>query len=287
MTTNIGNPLTWGVRATRTAGRHMGAMAGRIGSGRALDAEMPEVRRIDIADLRLALRKGVDDFAACRSDVIFLCLLYPLIGITLTWIGLQRDLIPLVFPVMAGFTLVGPAAAVGLYELSRRREQGLTTNWLEAFEVIKLPSFGAIVALSLVLLAIFGVWLLAAQGIYAATVGPSAPATFSGFLQDVLATSAGWAMIVLGMGTGFLFALLVLAISVVSFPLLLDRDVGVPVAVITSIRVITLNPVPIAVWGLIVAVALAIASIPVFAGLIIVLPVLGHATWHLYRRAVV
>ena len=93
-------------------------------------------------------------------------------------------------------------------------------------------------------------------------------------------------MIVVGVSVGFLFALLVLVISVVSFPLLLDRDVGLAAAVWTSVRAVILNPGPMAAWGLIVAGGLVIGSIPLFLGLIIVMPVLGHATWHLYRKVV-
>jgi uncharacterized membrane protein len=107
-----------------------------------------------------------------------------------------------------------------------------------------------------------------------------------GFVYDVLATPAGWSMIGLGVGVGFLFALLALAISVVSFPLLLDREVGFDTAVLTSIRAVLTNPGPMAAWGLIVAGGLVIASIPFFLGLIIVMPMLGHATWHLYRLIV-
>ena len=102
----------------------------------------------------------------------------------------------------------------------------------------------------------------------------------------MLATGAGWAMIILGMTVGFFFAVFVLAISVVSFPLLLDRDVGLGTAVSTSVSVVAANPVPMAAWGLIVTAGLLLGSIPLFLGLIFVMPVLGHATWHLYRKTV-
>jgi uncharacterized membrane protein len=137
-----------------------------------------------------------------------------------------------------------------------------------------------------VLLAVFLIWLAAADGIYAVTLGPEPPASFGTFLHDVFATGAGWAMIGTGVAVGFLFALFVLAISVVSFPLLLDRDVGLPTAVLTSLRAVAANPGPMAAWGLIVAVSLAVGSIPLFLGLAIVVPVLGHATWHLYRKVI-
>ena len=140
--------------------------------------------------------------------------------------------------------------------------------------------------LGLALLAIFFVWLAAADAIYAATLGPEPPTSFATFLRDVFTTTAGGVMIVVGIFVGFLFALLVLAISVVSFPLLLDRDVGLPTAVLTSLRAVAANPGPMAAWGLIVAAGLALGSIPLFLGLAIVVPVLGHATWHLYRKVI-
>lgn len=281
----IGNPLSWSVDAIKGAGKHLGSVVETAGNEDA--SAPPQVRRIGTEDLKIALRKGVEDFVACRSDVAFLCLLYPIIGVTLAWLAFQGALVPLLFPVISGFALVGPVAAVGLYELSRRREQGLETNWADAFAVAGSPSFGAILVLALMFGFVFVIWILVANGIYDATLGPDAPASIEAFVREVLTTGPGWALIAAGVSVGFLFAALVLATSLVSFPLLLDRKVGLPVAVVTSIRVATTNPGPIALWGLIVATALALGSLPVFLGLIVVLPVLGHATWHLYRRTVV
>jgi uncharacterized membrane protein len=170
--------------------------------------------------------------------------------------------------------------------MSRRREQGVDISWADAFGVVRAPAFGAILVLGLALLAIFLLWLAAAYAIYLVTLGPESPASIGAFAGDVLTTGAGWTMIVVGVGVGLLFALLVLAISVVSFPLLLDRDVGLPVAVATSVHAVLANPGPMAAWGLIVASGLVVGSIPVLLGLIIVMPVLGHATWHLYRKVV-
>lgn len=283
MAETIGNPLSWSVDAMRGAGKHLGAVAENLVVD---DAAPPQVRRIDYDDLRFALRKGFEDFTACRSDVAFLCLLYPIIGITLAWLAFRGDLLPLIFPVISGFALIGPVAAVGLYEMSRRREQGRETTWADAFAVTGSPSFGAILVLGLVLGLIFSIWIFAANGIHAATMGAETLPSIWAFATAVLTTAGGWAMMAIGFAVGFLFAALVLAISVVSFPLLLDRPVGLPVALVTSIQVALANPGPIAAWGLIVAVGLALGSLPLFLGLIVVLPVLGHATWHLYRRAV-
>ncbi len=285
MSETIGNPLSWSVDTLRDAGHYLGSVTDSIRSEH--PEAMPGIRRIDAGDIRIALRRGYEDFMACRSDVVFLCLLYPVIGATLAWLAIHRDFVQLVFPVMAGFALVGPAAAVGLYEMSRRREQGLDASWGDVLAIARSPSFGAIFALALLLGLVFLVWILAANGIYALTLGPEAPASPGAFLRDAVGTGRGWAMIVIGMGVGFLFAAAVLAASVVAFPLLLDRHVGLPVAVVTSLRVAAASPAAVATWGLIVAAGLVLGSIPVFLGLVVVLPILGHATWHLYRRAVV
>jgi uncharacterized membrane protein len=135
-------------------------------------------------------------------------------------------------------------------------------------------------------MAIFLIWLAVAEAIYVATFDYSAPASISQFASDVFNTSAGWKLIVFGTGVGFLFAVVALTIGAISFPLLLDRDVGAAVALLTSIRVVAANPFTMALWGFIVAALLVIGSIPFFLGLTVVVPVLGHATWHLYRKAV-
>ena len=249
-------------------------------------AAVPVVRRLAPSDLFHSLARGVDDFVAMPSHAIFLCVIYPLLGILLVSMTLGNSLLPLAFPIAAGFALVGPLAAIGLYELSRRREAGLDSSPSHVFDVLHSPSLGAIVALGLLLTAIFLIWLAVAEGIYIANFGYKAPASIRQFADDVLNTSAGWNLIFVGTGVGFLFAVMVLTISAVSFPLLLDRDVGAPAALLTSIRVVAANPGTMALWGFIVAALLVIGSIPCFLGLTVVMPVLGHATWHLYRRAV-
>jgi uncharacterized membrane protein len=282
----IRNPIEWATDQLKLTGLVVGA-AGRAGAAtEELDSRLPEICPIRIADLGDVLARGLDDFAAYRTDVVFLCIVYPVVGLVLGRLAFGYGMLPLLFPLASGFALIGPFAAVGLYEMSRRREQGGNVAWPDAFGVIRSRSFGAIIVLGLLLVAIFLFWLVAAEAIYEATLGPEPPASLGSFARDVFTTGAGWTMIVVGVGVGFLFALLVLVISVVSFPLLLDRDVGLSTAVSTSVRAVVVNPVPIAAWGLIVAGGLVVGSIPLLLGLIIVMPVLGHATWHLYRKVV-
>jgi uncharacterized membrane protein len=283
----IRNPVEWGVDQLKHAGEALEA-AGRAGRDMRenLHSPAPAVARIEFADIKEVLTSGLRDFAAFRSDVIFLCVLYPVAGLILVRLAFGYQMLPLLFPLASGFALLGPFAAVGLYEMSRRREAGIETGWADAFSVTRSPSFPAIVLLGLVLMAIFLLWLGAALKIYAWTLGPGSPASATAFVRDVFTTPAGWTLIGAGVGVGFLFALLVLTISVVSFPLLLDQKAGLDTAILTSVRAVVTNPGPMALWGLIVAAGLVIGSLPCLLGLIIVMPVLGHATWHLYRRVV-
>jgi uncharacterized membrane protein len=246
----------------------------------------PVVRSLAIADLKHVLKKGFQDFWAMPTHVVFLCAIYPVIGLFLFRAVFERDLLPLLFPLAAGFALVGPFAAIGLYELSRRRELGLDTSWRHAIDVVHSPSLGPIVGLGVLLLVIFGVWIGVAQGLYIANFGDQPLTSLLSFVKTVLTTPEGHNLIILGNGIGFLFALAAASISVISFPLLLDRNVGFATAVLTSLRVVVKNPVTMAAWFLIVATGLLIGSLALFVGLAIVLPVLGHSTWHLYRKAV-
>lgn len=279
----IGNPLSWSAQALAGTGRSLGAVVDGIGSH---EVARPEVNRIGTADIRAALRQGAKDFSALRSDVILAVALYPVIGLALAVWTFNGGALDLLFPFAAGFALIGPIVAVGLYEMSRRREQGLETNWGAALATLRGRVLGPVLVLGLLLVMIFLLWLYAAHTIWALTLGPQPYDSLVAFLRDTFTTRAGWTMILAGMGVGFLFATAVLCLSLVSFPMLLDRHVGVLVAVATSFAVARRNPRATATWGLIVAASLVLGMIPFFVGLVIVLPVLGHATWHLYRRAV-
>jgi uncharacterized membrane protein len=200
------------------------------------------IRKISLSDLSAALRLGWEDFQAMPSHAIVLCVIYPVLGLVLFRMVLGYSVLPLLFPLAAGFTLIGPFAALGLYELSRRRERGEEA----------------------------AAWA----------------ASIPDFATRVLTTPEGWSLIIVGCGIGFLFAVVALCVSVVSFPLMLDRHATAIDAIRTSLRAVMKNPLAMAAWGLIVAALLVIGSLPFFVGLAVVLPVLGHATWHVYRKVV-
>jgi uncharacterized membrane protein len=246
----------------------------------------PSVNHITTADIKDALMKGANDFLAMRSDIVFLGVIYPIGGLCIAMWASNENLLPLLYPLMSGFALIGPVAAVGLYEVSRRQERGLDSSWRHAFDVLSSPSLPSILALGLLLAVIFVLWLATAQALYQSLFGPMAPESLGQFVREVFTTSQGWKLILFGNVIGFVFAALVLSISVVSFPLLLDRDVGVAAAVRTSVKAVWENPVIMALWGLIVAAALVAGFGTLLIGLAFIIPVLGHATWHLYRKVV-
>jgi uncharacterized membrane protein len=257
-----------------------------IADAGAYRSDQPIIRSIGITDLRDALAGGYADFLAVPTHLVFLCLIYPVVTLVIIKAAADYEVLSLVFPLLSGYTLIGPFVAIGLYELSRRRELGLETSRRHAFNVLQSPSIFAIVMLVIYLSVIYLAWLFAAQAIYEQIFGSGVPSTIEQFAHEVLDTPSGWELIIVGSCVGFLFAAVVFAQSVVSFPMLLDRDVGVIKAIETSVRVVVANPLTMAVWGLIVAGLLLIGSLPLFIGLAVVLPVLGHATWHLYRKVV-
>lgn len=243
------------------------------------------VRRITREDLNASLAEGYADFMAKRGDLIFVGILYPLVGI-LTTVLLSRQQVFLLFPLFAGLALLGPLVATGFYELARRREEGRDTQWYHFFDVLRSPSFGSIFAVGVGLFALFAAWIGAAAIIYALFFGAVPPASTMGFFTDVFTTPQGWGMIVAGLLVGLGFAVLVLAVSVVSLPLLVDKRVTAEQAVTTSLAAFRLNTGPLLRWGFTVAAILVLGAIPLLIGLAAALPILGYATWHLYTRLV-
>lgn len=255
-------------------------------SGPNADVVHPEIRKIGIADVFDALRLGFEDFREKPSHYVFLCLIYPVAGVVLMTWSAGANMLPLLYPLASGFALIGPVAAIALYEISRRRELGMDARWPHVFRLHRHPAIPSILAVAGLLFVIFIVWLLVAQALYITIFGPTPPATIAEFWNNIVGTEEGWNLIIVGNAVGFVFAVIVLAISVVTFPLLLDRDVGALAAIETSVRATLANPIPVATWGLIIAAGLLIGSIPVFVGLAVIIPIFGHATWHLYRKLV-
>ncbi|MBJ3786666.1 DUF2189 domain-containing protein [Devosia sediminis] len=254
------------------------------GAGDKLD--MPVIHQITIADLGDVLRRGAADFWAKPSHYVLLMLIYPIIGIVLTvWMNGWHAW-TLLYPLIGGFALIGPIAALPLYEVSRRRELGEEPGWADAFSVLRSPAIGSILAVGAMLFVLFTLWMASAQALYETLFGFSPPRTLMGLVNQVVNDPGGITLLAIGTGLGALFALVVLCTTVIAFPLLVDRDVGAYVAVETSFRAVLYNRVPLFLWGVIVGAAVFLASLPVFIGLAVVLPILGHATWHLYRKLV-
>ncbi len=255
-------------------------------AGRDQSAFYPEVKRIRMADVLEALRLGFNDFWAKPSHYVFLCLIYPLAGLLITYWSANANLLPLLFPLMSGFALVGPIAALPLYEMSRRREEGLDPSWRRALDVSHSPALPSILAGGACLFAVFIVWLLVAQNLYVHYFGPMPPESFSMLMNQVFSTEVGRSLIFAGCGIGLLFAIVVLCSTIVAFTMLRDQDCGAAAAIATSLRVVMRNPVESLLWAVIVTAMLVVGFATMFAGLAVAIPILGHATWHLYRKTV-
>jgi uncharacterized membrane protein len=244
------------------------------------------VRTITNADANAALREGWGDFMEMRGDLLFVGLIYVLVGIVAATAIMGGPLLPLLFPILTGVGLLGPVAAIGFYEMARRRERGLQSNWQHFLDVRKRPGAEDIAAIAALLVGIFVAWLFVASGLYIALFGWWEPPSIGAFLTRVFTTPEGWALIVIGNVIGLGFSALVLGISVVSLPILVDCNISAAQAVSTSWRAAKANPGVLFRWGVIVAALLVVGSIPLFVGLAAVLPWLGYATWHLYTKLV-
>ena len=189
---HVRNPLEWVWDHLKQTGHAVEATAHTMdGAWEDRDTASPRVRRIGAADIGDALAKGFRDFGACRTDVIFLCLIYPIAGLVISRMAFDYGMVALIFPLVAGFALIAPLFGVGLYEMSRRRELGLATGWTDAFAVVRAPAIGAILVMGLLLLGLFCLWLFAANFIYTVTLGPDAPVSATTFARDALTTPQG------------------------------------------------------------------------------------------------
>ena len=248
---------------------------------------VPAIRRISAGDLDWALREGWKDFREKRGDLLFIGVFYPLVCLIAVVVTFNDPLLPLLFPLVAGLSIAGPAVASGFYELARRREEGRDASWWHFLDPLNGRSRLPLAMLTGGLAVLFVGWLVVAYGIYDVTIGATAPLRIGDVLGRLFTTPAGWALIVLGNLAGLAFAVATLVFAVVSFPMVVDKPVDAGLAVRTSIAAVRKNPREVFGWGVRVAGLLLIGLLPFAIGLAVVLPWLGYSTWHLYTKLVV
>ena len=252
-----------------------------------LSSDDIQIRKIGMQDLWQSLREGWEDYGEKPfSSFTLLALYYPFFVLVFTLTSLGQNLQYLVFPMVAGFTLLGPVIAIAFFEMSRHREAGQKMRWRKAFGFIHTSSFATILALSFLMTLLYVGWLYMAEILYFSLFAATPPSSVADFLNQLVTTRHGGALIFYGNFIGFLFAYAAMALSVVAFPLALDKPVTSITAVLVSVKAFTSNVVVLAAWGIIVAVIMLLGTALFFIGLAVALPVLGHATWHLYRKIV-
>lgn len=245
--------------------------------------ETPRVAEVSLGDLKQALRNGWADLRAAPVLGLGFGVFYALAGWVLLAALLREDYGALVVPALSGFLLFGPFAALGLYEVSRRRETGEPLHATAVLLAFRRHGGTQIALFGLFLIFVTLIWLKAASFLYAIEFGLE-PLSFGDMVWTVLTTWQGWRFAIVGHAVGAVFAGLVFATSLCALPLLLDRDLDVVTATIASVRAVRLNIVPMLAWGVLVAGLMLACAATGLLGLIVVLPLLGHATWHLHRR---
>ena len=248
---------------------------------------IPEIRRIATSDLTWALAEGWKDFLEKRGDLIVIGLLYPIICLVAAVVTFNDPLLPLFFPLVAGLSILGPAAASGFYELARRREEGRDSSWWHFLDPLNGRSRLPLALLTAGLAVLMTGWLVAAYAVYDLTFGASAPLRLGDVFGQLFTTEQGWTLILLGNLAGAPFAIATLVFALASFPMVVDQPVDAGLALRTSLAAARKNPREVFGWGVRVAGLLLLGLIPLAIGLAVVLPWLGYATWHLYTRMVV
>ncbi|MBK8457112.1 MAG: DUF2189 domain-containing protein [Phyllobacteriaceae bacterium] len=246
----------------------------------------PKARRIERGDIAEALRLGIEDFRAAPSCGLVIGAAVGLIGLLMVASVAWFDASWMVYPLAIGFPLVGPFLAVGLYEVSRRRARGEVATWGVVWPAIWAQRGRELSWMAFVMLFMFWVWMYQIRLLVAIFLGSKSFTTLEKFTTIVTTTPEGWAFLIVGHIVGAALALALFSITVISIPLLLERDIDFVTALITSVQAVFLNPPVMLGWGLIVTALVIIGSLPLFAGLVFVIPILGHATWHLYTKAV-
>jgi uncharacterized membrane protein len=247
---------------------------------------LPEVRAVSVADIRESLLWGAADFAKAPAIGLAIGAVFALTGVAIT-LALTVWRIPwMIYPFAIGFPLIGPFAAVGLYEVSRRLEAGQWPDWNAVLSTIWAQRRREVSWMAFTMLFIFWMWMYQVRLLMALTLGRMSYATLDRFAEVVLTTPQGWTFLAIGHVVGAALSLLLFSVTVIAIPFLLDREADFITAMITSVRAVLASPIVMLGWGIVVTLAVLAACVPFFLGLLVVLPVLGHATWHLYRRAV-
>jgi uncharacterized membrane protein len=249
-------------------------------------ARLPVVQKISFADIGAALAAGWRDFLAHPAYGLFFGAVYAAGGLLVVGSVIALNMAYFAYPLVAGFALIGPFVAVGLYEVSRRRERGEPLSWGGVLGVINRSRRGELTWMAFAMLFALVVWMYQVRLLIAFFMADSMAGTLADFVTQMVTTPNGLLFLALGHGIGAVLSLLIFAITVVSVPMLLDRDVDFITAMIASVKAVTTSPLPMIAYGAAVVLALLAACVPAFLGLLIVLPVLGHTTWHLYRRAI-
>jgi uncharacterized membrane protein len=245
----------------------------------------PVVRRITATDIAEALGRGLRDFQAMPLYGLAFGAIYVAGGIVILLSLTAFGMVYLAYPLAAGFALIGPFVAIGLYEVSRRREAGEPVSFAGIWA--KVRSRSELGWMAFVTLFIFLIWMYQVRLLIALLLGLNASfATLPQFITVVLTTNEGLLFLAIGNAVGAALSLILFSLTVVSFPLLLDRDVDFVTAMVTSVRAVVMSPLPMIGWAAVIVVLLIVSALPYFLGLLVTLPVLGHATWHLYRRIV-
>ncbi|MEN2494711.1 MAG: hypothetical protein TECD_00619 [Hyphomicrobiaceae bacterium hypho_1] len=244
------------------------------------------IKQVTFGDLRDVFRLGVRDFLEAPKFGLLFGAIYSFGGLLISFFVLHLGVYWMLYPFVIGFLLIGPYIAAGLYDVSRRREQGLVLKWSEVLGVVWLQRRREFAWMAFVVLFVFWLWIYKARTLVAIFFGFQGFATFNGFLESATTTTNGWLFLLVGHGIGAVLASILFCLTVTSFPLLLDRDVDFITAMLTSIRVVLNSPKVMFAWGAFVIAAILISMIPAFIGLLVTLPILGHATWHLYKRAI-
>lgn len=247
----------------------------------------PSIRIIGFSDIFEALKSGVTDFMRAPLFGLFFGLIYALGGIAIFSVLMLAGELWMILPIMIGFPLIGPFVAAGLYEVSRRLTAGQQLSWRGVLITVFAQHERQTGWMAFVILFVFWIWIYQVRLLVALFLGFNTPSTLSGFIDVVLTTPAGISFLAVGTIVGAFLAMFLFAATVVSMPLLLDTELDFVTAIITSFKAVTRNPVPMLSWGIIVTVLTLLAMAPAFIGLLWVLPVLGHATWHLYKRVTV